>query len=142
MALKRAARDVLPSTAMAAVDECLLLKGVQPTDAFALALWYNLLSWNDSQTLWRSGDMRVVYELDTERVRKVTKQVFIIRLENKQRFLRVERFFATADGLVRMSAFIKECRELAACGMCPCENPPKRLKLAGFDGCGVCFLKE
>ena len=86
--------------------------------------------------------MRIVYMLDTERVQKVTKKTFIIRLEYKQRFMRVERFFATADSLVRMSAFIKECRELAARGMCPCETPPKRLKLAGFDGCGVCFLKE
>ena len=58
--------------------------------------------------------------LDVERVHKVTKKTFIIRLEYKQRFLRIDRFFATADGLVGMSAFIKECRELAACGMCPC----------------------
>ena len=141
MALKRVARDVLPPTAMAAVDECLLLKGVKPTDVFALALWHNLQS-DDSLPLWQSGDMRVVYILDVERVQKVTKKIFIIRLEYKQRWLRSDRFFATADGLLRMSAFIKECREAAVYGMCPCTNPPKRLKLAGFDGCGVCFLKK
>ena len=81
MALKRVARDVLPGTAMANVDECLLLKGVKPTDAFADELWWSLAHRFDDKDscLWRGNGMRVTWGLNSSD-RKNMKS-FVITLE-------------------------------------------------------------
>ena len=140
MALKRVARDVLPPTAMAAVDECLLLKGVKPTDKFAEELWYNLFNHAPPTSIWRGNDMRIVCLTDQQRNAKH----FIIRLEMDAppplHIFQSALFPLTADGLVRMSAFIKKCRALGERGPCPCHSPPKRMRLSSYDGCGECFL--
>ena len=143
MALKRVARDVLPSTAMAAVDDCLLLKGVKPTDAFALELWNNLaLAAAYNEPLWAEDEWKIIYVLTTKRVGKEDHKIFIINLMHGDKRARCGDFLATAQGLIDMSARIKEFREIARRGMCPCENPPKRPRLEGFNGCAMCFLKE
>ena len=148
MALKRVARNVLPSPAMAAVDECLLLKGVKPTDAFADELWSNLAHrycGEKTRVLWRGNGMRIVWMLNT--VGRRNEQLFVIMLETDVddpscRVFSSNDFPKTAAGLISMSTFIKKCRTLAERGPCPCETPPKRMRLSTYDGCGVCFLKE
>ena len=143
MSRKRVARDVLPPTAMAAVDECLLLKGVKPTNEFAEELWGNLNSRMTINPIWRGNDMRVVCVTDQQR--GGNGKLFIISLEMEAPPLRIFKsklFPMTADGLINMSAFIKTCRALGERGTCPCDNPPKRMRLLSYDGCGECFLSE
>ena len=148
MALKRVARDVLPPTAMAAVDECLLLKDVKPTDAFAAELWSNLAHrycGEKTRALWWGNGMRIVWALNT--VGRRNEQLFVILLETDAdpssfRVFESDSFPKTAAGLISMSAFIKKCRALAERGPCPCQSPPKRMRLSSYDGCGECFLKE
>ena len=143
MALKCVARDVLPSPAMAAVDECLLLKGVKPTAAFAIDLWKNLAeAYKMDEPLWVEGDWSILYNLTTTRTEKKTwHKAFILILTHDGKRIRSGHFLATAHGLVNMSAAIKEFREIARRGMCPCATPPKRPRLAAFNGCAKCFLK-
>ena len=149
MALKRAARNVLPSPAMAAVDECLLLKGVKPTNAFAEELWDNLVHRyrddRNARVLWRGNGMCIEWALNS--VGRRNERIFVITLEKDVdappfHVFKSDTFPTTAAGLISMSAFIKKCRALGERGTCPCETPPKRMRLLSYDGCGVCFLKE
>ena len=90
MALKCVARDVLPSPAMAVVDECLLLKGVKPTAAFAIDLWKNLAeAYKMDEPLWVEGDWSILYNLTTTRTEKKTwHKAFILILTHDGKRIR------------------------------------------------------
>ena len=146
MALKRVARDVLPPTAMASVDECFLLKGVVPTDALGMEMWHNLQASKNHPFIWTGEDgLRISYILDTERVCKKTEKIFIIRLEREGppwQWLYVDRFFTDKDSIIRMFEYIESLKKIAERGMCPCDDPPKRMRMTDFDGCAMCFIKK